>query len=347
MADNTQSASSSADAALPLALTMGDPCGVGGELTLTAWRTLKASGPAFFIIDDPERLSRLGADIAVISQPQEAATIFANALPVLSINTPVAASPGVSTPHNAQAVIESIDRAVAFTLAGAAGAVVTNPIQKSSLMAAGFSFPGHTEYLEKLTENAPMPARRKRGAVMMLAGPQLRTVPVTVHVSVKEAVQALRPDLIVRSACIVEEALRQDFGIAAPRLVISGLNPHAGENGALGVEDAMIIAPAVDELNAMGLNTRGPLPADTLFHAEARATYDAAICMLHDQALIAAKTLAFHEAVNVTLGLPIIRTSPDHGTALDIAGTGKARADSLVAAIKLAATMASRRRSRQ
>ena len=211
-------------------------------------------------------------------------------------------------------------------------------------MAAGFRFPGHTEYLADLTSKAPMPTGGKRGPVMMLSGPQLRTVPVTIHQSVKDAIAGLRPDLIIKTALVTHEALKNDFGIASPRLAISGLNPHAGEEGMFGAEDAMIIAPAVDELKAMGVDARGPLPADTMFHEDARAKYDAALCMLHDQALIPAKTLAFHEAVNVTLGLPIIRTSPDHGAALDIAGKGIARPDSLIAAIKLAAQMASRRR---
>lgn len=325
---------------------MGDPGGVGGEITIQAWRQLRESGPAFFIIDDPERLRALGEEIVEIADPTETQNTFAAALPVIPLKASVHATLGVSSPENATAVIESIERAIELALKGKAAGVVTNPIQKSSLMAAGFRFPGHTEFLGDLTANAPVPAGRPRGAVMMLAGPQLRTVPVTVHASVKDAVKMLRPDLIIESALIVAHALRDEFGIETPRLAISGLNPHAGEAGALGEEDALIIAPAVDALCEMGLDARGPLPADTMFHEEARATYDAALCMLHDQALIPAKTLAFHDAVNVTLGLPIIRTSPDHGTALDIAGTGKARADSLIAAIKLAAEMAHRRRSR-
>ncbi len=239
--------------------------------------------------------------------------------------------------------MESIERAVDYAVNGSASGVVTNPIQKSTLLAAGFGFPGHTEYLAHLTTAAPMPNERARGPVMMLAGPMLRTVPVTVHQSVKEAIGSLTPDKIIKTAIVTAEALRDEFGIASPRLAISGLNPHAGEAGALGMEDEMIIAPAVDALCDMGLNARGPLPADTMFHEEARASYDAALCMLHDQALIPAKTLAFHDAVNVTLGLPIIRTSPDHGTALDIAGKGLARADSLIAAIKLADRMATTR----
>jgi len=235
---------------------------------------------------------------------------------------------------------------VALALAGEASGVVTNPIQKASLAAAGFGFPGHTEFIEHLTRAAPMPKDRRRGAVMMIAGPSLRTVPVTIHQSVREAAASLSAETIIAKATITIEALKSDFGILAPRLAVSGLNPHAGESGTIGREDRDVIAPAIAALRArFGDAVTGPHPADTLFHEEARARYDAALCMLHDQALIPAKTLAFHEAVNLTLGLPIVRTSPDHGTALDIAGKGLARADSLIAAINLAATLAATRAS--
>ena len=325
----------------PLALTMGDPGGVGPEITLAGWRKLHAAGPTFFVIADPALFET--ANITVIYRPDEAAPQFATSLPVLPLDKTVNATPGVASAANAGAVIESIQRAVAFAVSGAASGVVTNPIQKSSLFDAGFKFPGHTEFLADLTSQTPMPNGRSRGPVMMLAGPALRTVPVTIHHSVREAAAMLSSEMIISAGRIVAEALTHDFGIAAPRLAISGLNPHAGESGALGAEDRDIIAPAVAALNAAGVQARGPLPADTMFHAEARETYDAALCMLHDQALIPAKMLAFHEAVNVTLGLPIVRTSPDHGTALDIAGKGVACADSLIAAINLAAAMAARR----
>lgn len=325
----------------PLALSMGEPGGVGPEIALAAWRALKAQGPVFFLIADPALFD--GAAIRQIADADEAGAVFPFALPVLPLQTRTEARACEASPKNATAVIESIERAVALALSGAASGVVTNPIQKSSLMAAGFKFPGHTEFLADLTAKTPMPGERTRGPVMMLAGPDLKTVPVTIHQSVIAAANFLTADLIETAARVTAEALRHDFGIANPRLAISGLNPHAGEAGALGKEDGAIIAPAVAALKAAGIDARGPLPADTMFHAEARATYDAAICMLHDQALIPAKTLAFHEAVNVTLGLPIVRTSPDHGTALDIAGQGKARADSLIAAIRLAAAMATRR----
>ena len=324
-------------------MTMGDPGGVGPELCFAAWRALRQTGPAFFVIARPALFS--DAPAQEIASPADAAAVFADALPMLNLRAEIEVQPGVSSPANAAAVIESIETAVELALRGAAAGVVTNPIQKSTLMAAGFAFPGHTEFLAALTESAPMAQSRERGAVMMIAGPQLRTTPVTIHLPVKDAIASLTPDLIVRTGVIVAEALRHDFGIAEPRLAISGLNPHAGESGALGAEDLMIIAPAVDELRARGLEARGPLPADAMFHEEARATYDAAICMLHDQALIPAKTLGFHDAVNVTLGLPIVRASPDHGTALDIAGKGVARADSLIAAIRLAHDMAAARRA--
>ncbi len=327
----------------PLALTMGEPSGIAPEITEKAWLAVRNSGPAFFIIADPALFA--GVETRIIESPDQAPAVFPNALPVLALSCD-GAQTGRASPESASSVIASIERAVGFTLSGAAGAVVTNPIQKSALLASGFSFPGHTEFLDALTADAPMPGdAQTRGAVMMLAGPQLRTVPVTVHQSVANALKSLRPDLIVRTALITADALRRDFGIAAPRLAISGLNPHAGEDGAMGAEDTLIIAPAISELQELGIDAAGPLPADTMFHEEARAEYDAALCMLHDQALIPAKTLAFHDAVNVTLGLPIIRTSPDHGTALNIAGKGVARADSLIAAIRLADMLATRRRA--
>ena len=327
----------------PLALTMGEPGGIGPEITIKAHAALKECGPPFFLIADREVVSRLGGEFATISSPQEASAAFECALPILDLGMRTNAASGSARVESAPAVIASIEAAVRLALDGEAAAVVTNPIQKSSLIEGGFKFPGHTEFLEMLTAAAPMPDGAPRGAVMMIAGPTLRTVPVTIHVSVAEAARTLSSEIIVRKGKIVDHALRRDFAIEAPRLAISGLNPHAGERGAIGKEDDAVIAPAVKALRDAGVDAFGPLPADTMFHAEARKRYDAALCMLHDQALIPAKTLAFHEAVNVTLGLPIIRTSPDHGTALDIAGKGIARPDSLVAAIRLAASMAAAR----
>jgi len=325
----------------PIALTMGEPGGVGPEIACKAYEALRKSGPVFFAIADP---ALYGSHAALIRSPAAAREAFANALPVVDLGASVKATPGRADPASAPAVIASIERAVALTLAGEASAVVTNPIQKASLIAGGFSHQGHTEFLEALTGGAAMPSGRRRGAVMMIAGPDLRTVPLTIHLPVREAVGRITADLIVEKAMIVIEALKADFGVRSPRLAISGLNPHAGEGGAIGTEDRDVIAPAVERLRRIsGARVAGPLPADTMFHAAARETYDVALCMLHDQALIPAKTLAFHEAVNVTLGLPIVRTSPDHGTALDIAGKGVANASSLIAAIRLAAAMAARR----
>lgn len=324
----------------PLAVTMGEPGGAGPEITLAAWEILRKDS-VFFVIADPSLFP--AESVALIANPAEAAAVVASKLPVLPLETPVTATPGEASSSNADAVIESIARAVAFALSGDASGIVTNPIQKSALIAAGFKFPGHTEFLADLTKADAMPTGRLRGPVMMLAGPELKTVPVTIHQSVIEAARTLNTDMIVQAATVTAQALVHEFGVSAPRLAISGLNPHAGEAGALGREDDEIIAPAVAALKASGIDARGPLPADTMFHGEARVTYDAALCMLHDQALIPAKTLAFHDAVNVTLGLPIIRTSPDHGTALDIAGKGLARADSLMAAIKMATAMAAHR----
>lgn len=326
-----------------LAVTMGEPGGVGGELTVKAWRALAGGETTFFVIDDPARLERLGADIALIASPAAAAGVFASRLPVLDIGAAVDAEAGRAEPENATLVIASIEKAVRLALSGDAGGVVTNPIQKSVLIAAGFPFPGHTEFLGALTKDAPMPGARRRGPVMMLSGRDLRTVPVTVHLPLAKAAATLTSEAIIDAGLVTAESLAHDFAIARPRLAVAGLNPHAGEAGALGAEDEAIVAPAVAALRRAGVEARGPLPADTMFHESARASYDAALCMYHDQALIPIKTIAFHDAVNVTLGLPIVRTSPDHGTALDIAGTGAARPDSLVAAIKLAAEMAARR----
>ncbi|MEX0645149.1 MAG: 4-hydroxythreonine-4-phosphate dehydrogenase PdxA [Parvularculaceae bacterium] len=334
----------------PLALTMGEPGGVGGEIAIKAWRALQGDGPCFFMIDDPSRLESLGAQVGVIDQPAAARDHFSHRLPVLPLGVRIAATPGKADKATAPHVIASIRRSVELALSGAVSGVVTNPIQKASLLAAGFEFPGHTEFLGALTKAAPMSAgpqgARRRGPVMMIAGPSLKTVPVTIHASLTDAIRMLTTDMIVHAATVAAESLVSDFGIARPRLAVAGLNPHAGEGGKIGTEDRDIVAPAVAQLKAAGIDAVGPLPADTMFHAEARARYDAAICIYHDQALIPAKTLAFHEAVNVTLGLPIIRTSPDHGTALDIAGKGIARADSLIAAIRLAADMAEKRARR-
>jgi len=325
---------------LPLALTMGEPAGIGGEIALAAWQQRASAGLApFFIIDDPARLAalarRLGLDVPLlrIDAPGETAARFAEALPVLPLAQPVVAEPGRLDPANAPAVLESIRRAVGLARAGEASAVVTNPIHKQVLMEAGFHHPGHTEFLAELTEAA-------RAPVMMLACPELRVVPVTIHMPLRRVPEILTTDRIVETGYTTAEGLRRLFGIARPRLAVAGLNPHAGEGGQLGTEDDAVVRPAVERLRRDGIEAFGPLPADTMFHAAARRGYDAALCMYHDQALIPIKTIDFEGGVNVTLGLPIIRTSPDHGTALDIAGKGKASPASLLAALRMAAAMA-------
>ncbi len=316
-----------------LALTMGDPAGIGGELTIQAWQALRHSGPAFTAIDDPARLT--GVPVRVVETLAEAAAVFADALPVLPVTLAAAVVPGRPDSANAAATIASIERAVRLALVGEATAVVTNPISKAVLYAAGFPHPGHTEFLGALTD-CPHP-------VMMLANDFLRVVPVTIHVSLRAALDGLTTAAIIATARTTATALRVQFGIETPRLAVAGLNPHAGEGGAMGHEEALLIAPAIAALRAEGIAVTGPHPPDTMFTPAARAGYDAAICMYHDQALIPLKTLDMASGVNVTLGLPIIRTSPDHGTAFDIAGQGRADPASLIAALRLAATLATRR----
>lgn len=328
-------------AAAPVAVTMGEPAGIGGEITLKAWRSRRRL-PRFFAIDDPRRLRRLAENLAIevpiveIESPGEAEASFERALPVLPLALKGGVAPGSPDPANEAAVIESIDRAAELALGGAAAAMVTNPIHKAALRATGFGHAGHTGYLgEKAAIADP---------TMLLCSPLLKVVPVSVHLPLAQAIATLSVERICQAARQTAAALRRDFGIAAPRLAVAGVNPHAGESGILGHEERDVIAPAIEVLSGEGIAAYGPCPADTLFHEAARADYDAAICMYHDQALIPLKTLSFDDGVNVTLGLPFVRTSPDHGTALDIAGTGVARAGSLIAAIRLAAEIAARRR---
>jgi 4-hydroxythreonine-4-phosphate dehydrogenase len=328
--------------AKPLALTSGEPAGIGPDITLKAWlRRDELRLPAFYWLGDAatlaDRTKLLGLNVPLAEvHPEDAAHAFAQALPVVPTGQAATARPGTPDDSSAGAALASIRQAVADVMAGRAGAVVTNPIAKNVLYRAGFRHPGHTEYLAELAAtngSTPQP-------VMMLWSPALAVVPVTIHVSLREALAQLSTDLIVSTARIVVTDLKSHFGIARPRLAVSGLNPHAGEDGSLGTEEQTIVAPAIDILRKEGFDVRGPLPADTMFHESARRTYDCAICMYHDQALIPIKTLAFEDAVNVTQGLPFIRTSPDHGTAFDIAGTGKANPASLIAALRLAARMA-------
>ena len=323
-----------------LGLTMGEPAGIGGQIALKAWRIRRASGPVFSMLDDPDRLAalarRLGLEtpIGIVASATEANNTWARALPVLPHRLPHPVTPGRPDPANAPAVVGAIESAVRLAQLGDIDAIVTNPIHKQTLYGAGFSFPGHTEFLGALGGGAP---------VMMLAIDGLRTVPVTTHMALSAAVNDLSIDRIVHCARVTAVALTRDFGIAAPRLAVAALNPHAGEGGALGNEEATIITPAIDALRAERIDASGPYSADTMFRGAARANYDAAICMYHDQALIPVKCLDFDHGVNVTLGLPFVRTSPDHGTALDIADTDRARPDSLLAALDMAASMAARR----
>jgi 4-hydroxythreonine-4-phosphate dehydrogenase len=324
----------------PLALTMGDPAGIGGELSVRAWLARRFGRP-FVALDDPDRLSGiargLGLDVPVrvVNAAGAAGAVFRDALPVLPIRMGAAAVPGRADPANAAAVIASIEQAVKLTLSGETAGVVTNPIHKSTLYGAGFAHPGHTEFLAALTDT-PLP-------VMMLASPGLRVVPITVHASLRRMLEMITVERIVSVTRVTAEALRRHWGIASPRIAIAGLNPHAGEDGTMGEEEITIIAPAIGQLRAEGLDVTGPLAADSMFTPEAREGYDVAMGMYHDQALIPLKTLDMHRGVNITLGLPIVRTSPDHGTAFAIAGKGIADPSSLIAAIDLAADLAARR----
>ncbi len=317
---------------------MGDPAGIGGELTLKTWHKLRATGPCFAALDDPARLAALapGTPIQTITDIAQAEAVFPHALPVLAVPLTNPATPGRPDPANAKAVVASIEQATKLAQEGRAGAVVTNPINKAALYQAGFTYPGHTEFLAHLTGALGQ-------QIMMLASPMLRVVPVTVHASLRNSIAMLTTDMIVAASRTTANALRRDFGIARPRLAVAGLNPHAGEQGALGTEETTLVQPAIDILRAEGIDVSGPWPPDTMFTAAARARYDVAICMYHDQALIPLKTLDMDHGVNVTLGLPIVRTSPDHGTAYDIAGTGRADPTSLIAALELAGLLASRR----
>lgn len=319
----------------PLVLTPGEPAGIGPDITALAWKSLHMHH-AFCLIGDADYFASRGAVYRRIENLPQAADVFTHAIPVLHRPLPSSSIPGQVNAKNSPWVIAAIEEAVALCLSGAASGMVTNPIQKEALYDAGFEFQGHTDFLAHL-------ARRKgfvADEVMMLVGHDLRTVPVTVHIPLSDVPKALTTAAIVAQGKTVTAALQKYFGVASPRIAVTGLNPHAGENGAMGHEDLAIVAPAVAELRALGITTLGPLPADTAFHPEARAGYDAILCMYHDQALIPVKTLDFHGGVNVTLGLPFIRTSPDHGTALSLAGSGKANPSSLIAAIKLASSMA-------
>ena len=327
----------------PLALTLGEPAGIGPDITFAAWRRRAELELApFYLIADPafiaRRARRMAPGLAIsVVEPATAAAAFVDSLPVVDIGIEISAEPGRPDSSSAPAALAAIRRAVADVAEGFARAIVTNPIAKNVLYRSGFAEPGHTEFLAKLAAESSGVASRP---VMMLWSPELAVVPVTIHLPLREVVPALTTDLVVETGRIVARDLRSRFGIARPRLAVAGINPHAGEQGTLGDEDQVIVRPAVERLNAEGIEARGPLPADSLFHQTARAGFDVVLAMYHDQALIPIKTLAFDHAVNVTLGLPFVRTSPDHGTAFDIAGTGRASPGSLIAALQLAARLA-------
>jgi 4-hydroxythreonine-4-phosphate dehydrogenase len=327
----------------PLALTLGEPAGIGPDLAVAVWRRrAELDLPRFYLIADPDfvrrRAERLNLEVPIATvTPAAAAAAFPSALPVVDLDVAVSAEPGRPDRSSAPAAIASLRRAVADVLSGAATAVVTSPVAKNVLYSWGFAEPGQTEFLATLAQETTGKWQRP---VMMLWSPELAVVPVTTHLPLREIFAHLSTELVIETGRIVARDLAGRFRIPRPRLAVAGLNPHAGEEGTLGEEDRAIVAPAVARLKADGIDVRGPLPADSLFHRRARASYDAALCMYHDQALIPIKTLAFDHAVNVTLGLPFVRTSPDHGTAFDIAGTGTADATSLVAALRLAARLA-------
>lgn len=316
----------------PFAVTMGEPAGIGGELTIQAWKKKQQENlPVFFSIDDPERLQGIDGSIpiAIIENPDQAINYFENALPVLPLLLKEKNEAGVLNSVNSYCVIKSIETAVRYSLEGQTAGVITNPIHKAVLQESGFEHPGHTEYIAALCGEGLTP-------IMMLASDYLRVVPLTVHIALKDVPDAVTKDLIIKKAKILDHSLRQDFGLTHPRIAIAGLNPHAGEDGKMGMEEIETIIPAIEVLKSQGIQAAGPYPADTLFYKEAQEQYDAVIGMYHDQALIPLKTLDFHGGVNTTLGLPIIRTSPDHGTALNIAGQGVANPHSFINAIKMA-----------
>lgn len=332
----------------PLALTLGDPAGIGPEITVKAWQALRRDPSACFALIAPLTVAQAACHDAGMSAPVsvshigEASTHFCERLPVLAIEGERAIA-GQPDSRHAPAITGSIEKAVSLCLDGQADAVVTNPIAKDVLYEAGFKHPGHTEYLGALTQDTPY--AHARGPVMMLSGGGLRVALATVHMALKQAAKTLTPAQIEQVARVMHDSLRLDFGIDAPRIAMAGLNPHAGEGGALGTEERDMQNPLAEKLRSEGINLSNARPADTLFHAEARETYDAVLAMYHDQGLIPVKTLDFHGGVNITLGLPIVRTSPDHGTAFDIAGKGLARADSLIAATKTARQIANHRRN--
>ena len=337
------------DPLMPIAVTMGDPAGVGLQTMALAWRHRAQLGlPPFVAFADPGALKAHFACLdtpipfAEVLAPAEAGKVFQDALPVISVSLSGPLRLGHSDPAHAEATLQSIEEAVAATCRGETTAVVTNPITKATLTAAGFPHPGHTEFLGALADKY-VPDLRRAEPVMMLASNTLRVVPLTVHMPLCKVAATITIELIMATITTISEALRTDFAIANPKISVAGLNPHAGENASLGTEERDLILPAIRHCRDLGINVEGPLPADTMFHDAARQKYDAALCMYHDQALIPLKTLAFDRGVNITLGLPFVRTSPDHGTALDIVGTSTVSELSFVESVKAAHRIAKNR----
>ena len=328
----------------PLVLTLGEPAGVGPEIIAAAWRARPNEALPFAVIGDADLLRRQDIPVAEVFAPLDGVEAFARALPVIHRPLPAPVVVGQPDPANAAAVADGVEEAVSLCLAGQASGLVTSPIAKAPMYASGFRFPGHTEFIAEVTADAPYPGTR--GPVMMLTAKDLRACLVTIHVALDQVAELVTAERVARTARVVHESLKRDFAIGRPRLAMAALNPHAGEGGALGLQEIETLIPVAEQLRGEGIDITDPKPADTLFHEDARATYDAAICMYHDQALIPVKTLDFWGGVNVSLGLPIIRTSPDHGTGFDIAGRGIARPDSLIAAIRLASEMAAARAAR-
>ena len=323
----------------PLAVAVGDPAGIGPEIVAKAWVRREALGlPSFFAVGDVRSIAAVwDGPITRISEPAEAASVFGRALPLIQVEDAGEIVPGEPNMPGARCSFDALEMAAGLTRSGAAGALVTAPVSKAQLYGAGFTHPGQTEFV---AERCGVSAEN---VAMMLVGPTLRTVPVTTHLPLRDVADKLSIDLIVAKARTTERGLIRNFGIAAPRLAVAGFNPHAGEGGALGREEIDLIIPAIEILRAEGIDVIGPLAADTMFHARARQAYDAAICLYHDQALIPLKTLHFDEGVNMTLGLPIVRTAPDHGTAFEIAGQNRAEPGAMIAAIALAAACAEHR----
>ncbi len=324
---------------LPIAVSLGDPAGIGPEVTAKAWDARHARRlPPFFAVGDARSVSRVWrGPIAEISDPRAAAAVFGDALPVLTVEDAGDILPGSPDLEGGRCALRSLELAVGLVRTGAASALVTGPVSKSQLYAVGFTHPGQTEFVAERCGIA------YENAVMLLAGPDLRVVPITTHVPLAAVPALLTIDLIVAKARATARGLQRNFGIDQPRLAIAGLNPHAGENGALGREEIDVIEPAIAQLLAEGLSVTGPHAADTMFHPRARARYDVALCPYHDQALVPIKTLFFDDGVNMTMGLPIVRTSPDHGTAFGIAGQNVAEPGAMIAAIVMAAEAAARR----